>query len=197
MTGNNTRWSAYDTGAYWRKRESLLYYQYLRQILDFMAIPGATMVDVGSGNSPYLDWFDWASYRLSVDIQSPYQSNKVEAVTADILKYRFATRYDFCLCLQVLEHLKEPEPFARRLFEIGKITIISVPYKWPRGLVKWHAQDPVDRERLRNWTGRSADYEIIVEEPMKARCHQRLISIYDPDKQNEPFQAFKAKRKKI
>lgn len=188
--------SKYDSGEYWEARQNLFYYQYIRNIVDFLAIPGGTVIDVGSGNAPYLDWFDWASFRMSVDINVPYSSTKVEGLKADILDHEFDRKFDFCLCFQVLEHIEEPAPFAQRLFDLGNTVIISVPYKWRRGSAKGHLQDPVDRKKLEGWVQRTAEYDIVVTEPMKHRSHRRLISVYDPHMVNPAMQTFLAQRKR-
>jgi hypothetical protein len=180
----------YASGRYWRKRSHLLYYQAVRQIVDELGTPGASILDVGSGNSPYLDWFDWAGERISVDIRVPYRSEKVHGLQADILTYDFDKMYDICMCLQVLEHIPDPTPFARRLFELGRVVVVSVPFKWPRGHVKGHLHDPVDHPKLQRWMGCRPDYQLVVTEPLQRRCSARLIGIYDPTGKNECVRTF-------
>ena len=84
-------------------------------------------------------------------------------------------RYDLAICLQVLEHVPQVEAFARKLFDISSSVLISVPYKWPKGNVKGHIHDPVDEAKLRSWTQRKPDYQIIVTEPFGA---SRLFAYY-------------------
>ena len=78
-------------------------------------------IDVGTGNSPYLEWFEWIDRRVSLDIANPYQSDAVTGVTGNVLDVELGQKFDLCTCLQVLEHVPDPGAFARRLFEIGKM----------------------------------------------------------------------------
>lgn len=190
MADARPRRGGYASGAYWRHRQHLLYYQAVRQIVDFLGAPGASIIDVGSGNSPYLEWFEWAGERLSVDIGVPYQSDKVTGLQADIVSHAFHRVFDICTCLQVLEHVRDPVTFGRRLFDLARIIVISVPYQWPAGVVKGHLHDPVDRSKLRRWTGRYPNYEFVVEEPLRHRCSARLISVYDRESCNEALRQF-------
>ena len=77
------------------------------------------------------------------------------------------------LCLQVLEHLEDPETFARKLFESGRSVIVSVPYRWPAGLRPGHVQDPVDEAKLIGWTGRTP-----VETCVVRNGRDRLIAVF-------------------
>jgi 2-polyprenyl-3-methyl-5-hydroxy-6-metoxy-1,4-benzoquinol methylase len=80
----------------------------------------------------------------------------IERVSADFLAYRPPLRFDLVLCLQVLEHLQDPETFARKLLDSGRIVIMSVPYQWPAGRNPRHLQDPVSEAKLIGWAGRGA-----------------------------------------
>lgn len=186
----------YASGGYWLRRQHLMYYQCIRQVVDFLGTPGTSILDVGSGNSPYLEWFEWAEPRVSVDINVPYRSETVTGIQADILTHRFERVFDICTCFQVLEHVVEPKPFAQRLFELGHVVVVSVPLGWPRGWLKGHVQDPVDQAKLAAWTRRAPDYEIVVKEPLRHNCAERLVCIYDPERRNEPLQTFLAKGSK-
>ena len=81
--------------------------------------------------------------------------------------------------MQVLEHVPEPAPFARRLLELGRIVLISVPYKWPKGSNPDHVNDPVDLEAVADWFGRTPNYHLVVHEPFAGRKGARLFAIFD------------------
>ena len=89
--------------------------------------------------------------------------------------------------MQVLEHVPEPEPFARRLLEIGDLLLVSVPYKWPKGSVKSHIHDPVDLGAVTRWFGRAPNYNLIVQEPFIDRKGGRLFAIFDPSDPERVF----------
>jgi hypothetical protein len=58
-------------------------------------------------------------------------------------------------CLQVLEHLDQPEPFCAALFAHARqAVILSLPWHWPAGTDASHKQDPVGGDKVLLWTGR-------------------------------------------
>lgn len=173
----------YASQEYWAKRSDMLYYRYIDFIVRAVGVDAQTMVDVGTGNCPYLEWFEWIPERTSVDIRVPYQSETVKGVKGDIHKLTFDKRFDLLTCLQVLEHVPDATAFARRLLEISELAIISVPYKWPvvPKATPGHIHDPVDYAKLTQWMGREANYKIIVQEPFGGVKGQRLIALYDRD----------------
>jgi SAM-dependent methyltransferase len=171
---------SYSDGSYWRQRSDLLYYQYFRFIVRCTGARAGSILDVGSGNSPYLEWFDWIPEKVSVDIQAPYQSKTVRGIEGDIHELRFPERFDICTCMQVLEHIRQPEPFARRLLELGHLVLVSVPFKWPAGTVKGHVNDPVDLDLVTAWFGRRPNYHQVVREPFVSTRGSRMFALFDP-----------------
>ena len=63
-------------------------------------------------------------------------------------------QYEFVICLQVLEHIPETARYLRNLFECGRVVIISVPFRRPKGSCGEHVHDPVDERKLQEWMGR-------------------------------------------
>jgi hypothetical protein len=80
---------------------------------------------------------------------------------------------DLVLCLQVLEHLQDPETVARKLLDSGRIVIMSVPYQWPAGRNPRHLQDPVSEVKLIGWAGRAP-----VETRLVRNGVDRLIAVF-------------------
>ncbi len=173
------RKGVYATGAYWQERTDLLYYQYFRFMIRCIGHEAGSMADVGSGNCGYLDWFDWIPERVSIDLKIPYRSQSVRAIRGDILALDLQ-RFDVVSCLQVIEHVPDPAPFARRLLELGRVVVVSVPYRWPRG-TRGHVNDPVDLAKLEGWFGRRANYHLVVTEPFVGAKGARLIALFDED----------------
>jgi hypothetical protein len=97
----------------------------------------------------------------------------VETVVADFYDYDPDGLFDLVLCLQVLEHLPRPRPFAHKLLRIGRTVIISVPYRWPAHEHGSHLHDPVDEAKLRRWTGAEPVETSIVDDGK-----QRLVAVY-------------------
>ncbi|WP_167197253.1 class I SAM-dependent methyltransferase [Roseovarius gahaiensis] len=171
-TMNKSAESNYQSGSYWRERSDMLYYRYIDYIMRCVSVSAQSMIDVGTGNCPYMEWFDWIPERVSVDIRIPYQSEHVKGVKGDIFEMTFDRAFDICTCLQVLEHVPEADRFARRLLELGELVIVSVPYNWPGGeeQTAGHVHDPVDYDKLTDWMGRPANYHVVVEEPFGNRA---------------------------
>ena len=170
-------------GAYWSQRSDMLYYRYVDTVVRTVGAQARSLIDVGTGNCPYLEWFDWIPDKLSVDIRTPYASPTVVGRTGDIHEIDFGTRFDICTCLQVLEHVPDATRFARRLLELSDLVVVSVPFKWsakPRP-TPGHVHDPVDRAKLRRWFGRAPNYDIVVREPFLPGKSRRLIAVYHAD----------------
>lgn len=169
----------YVSGSYWRKRKDLIYYHYLHFIIRCIGVNAQSLIDVGSGNAPYLDWFNWIPDRVSVDLEVPYSSKSVRGLKGNIHDLAFDQTFDICTCMQVLEHVPDAGAFAGRLMEIGRLVLVSVPYKWPAGSNKHHVHDPVDLKKVVSWFGREPNYHLIVREPFATKSGARLFALYD------------------
>ena len=171
--------NTYANGVYWEKRMDRLYYQYVDYIVRTLGHDAQSMIDVGTASCPYLEWFDWIPERVSFDMATPYQSENVVGIQGNFMEFDFEREYDILTCLQVLEHVPNAWKFARKLLEISKTVVVSVPYKWGADAVSDHIHDPIDGKKLRRWMGRKPNYSIIVQEPF--RVPRRLIAVYDRD----------------
>jgi hypothetical protein len=96
------------------------------------------------------------------------------------LQFEPGVEFDLVTCFQVLEHVPEPKAFARKLLDLGKVVVVSVPYKWRKGKVRFHPNDPVDEAKLTKWFGRTPVYSHLSEEIELDRA-QRLIQVYAKD----------------
>lgn len=172
---------SYVSGHYWAKRSDLLYYRYIDYIMRVAATEARSLIDVGTGGCPYLEWFDWIPERVSFDLRSPYRSEAVQGIAGNLMTHEFERRFDVCTCLQVLEHVPDAAAFARRLLEIARLVVISVPHGWPAGRTTGHVHDPVTEEKLEGWMGRRPNYSILVREPFRTVKGERIIALYDED----------------
>jgi hypothetical protein len=166
------------TEAYWRRRANMRYYKRFDRVMRSVARDARSMIDVGTGIVPYLEWFDWIPERVSVDVNPPYRSETVRGVQGDIFALDFPAKFDVCTCLQVLEHIPEPRPFARRLMDLSDLLVITVPYLWPVGKTRGHVNDPIDTAKFEGWFGRAPNWRHVTHEPWR-RDSRRLIAIYD------------------
>jgi SAM-dependent methyltransferase len=161
---------------YWGQRRHLEYYQEVIRLARAHVPVGSRVIDVGSHDTAVLSALDWFERRVALDLGYVARRRGIEAIVMDFMDYAPKTSFDLVLCLQVLEHLEQPAAFARKLLRTGRTVIISVPYKWPEGLVKTHRQDPVDEAKLAGWTGRTP-----VETRVVANGLARLVAVYRGD----------------
>ena len=163
-------------GSYWQRRRASIYLFAARQICTRQCGKPSSVIDVGSNATPTLEWHRKSATRLvSVDLRRPYVADGVESLKRDFLKYEADAMFDLVTCFQVLEHVPDPKAFARQLLAIGKIAVVSVPYKWPKGKCKYHVHDPVDEGKMKKWFGRTPDFSYIATELNKVN---RLIHVY-------------------
>ncbi len=163
-------------GDYWIRRSRMMYIQVTREISRRIASHAGSVVDVGSHDTPILDWFPDAPVRVSVDLRRPYRGDGIESVTADFMSWRPGRKFDVGLCLQVLEHVPDAASFAAALLDLCDVVIVSVPYRWPEETTSFHVHDPVDEAKLSGWFGRRPNYSYIVSE---LDGQQRIICVYD------------------
>lgn len=161
--------------AYWAERKQFNYYSEVVRLARQYVPEGGSVIDVGAGVTHLLRRLDWFEHRVALDRTASGRQRGVEHVHADFFSYEPGRSFDLVLNLQVLEHLDQPAVFARKLFDTGRVVIISVPYKWPAGYYPPHVQDPVDAEKLAAWTGRTPTETLVVRDG-----DERLIAVYVP-----------------
>lgn len=161
---------------YWRDRKDSVYLHVAQQICLKYGSKSTSVIDIGSNATPTLEWHrDHAQRLVSLDLRSPYVADGVESLKLDFLDFEPELRFDLATCFQVLEHVADPRRFAQKIVEVSKLSIVSVPYKWPRGKCKYHRHDPVDEEKMLQWFGRAPDFSYVAKELNGVR---RLIAVY-------------------
>lgn len=165
-----------DIDQYWNNRRDAVYLRAVRGVCDTIAGHAETVLDVGSKSTPILEWRRGSAHRLvSIDLYHPYSAEGVESITQDFMDYPIEEPFDLVTCLQVLEHVPDAAAFARKLLAAGKIVVVSVPYKWPKGFCSSHIHDPVDEHTMRSWFGRTPTSQYIAQEQSGLR---RLVQVY-------------------
>lgn len=169
---------------YWARRSNMMYYKYIDILVKAFAYEAQSIIDIGSANTKCIELFEWIPQKFTLDIKNPYSSPNVTAIETDFLTYEPNQSYDFVMCLQVLEHIPQVDEFAKKLFDLSDRVLISVPYMWPKGADPTHINDPIDKAKLKKWTGRDPSYSIIAEEPLRIPSKgisKRLICYYGPE----------------
>jgi len=169
--------SSFAAQAYWEKRKHLVYYNVIRILVGKLSQDASSLLDVGSGNCPYLEWFDHVDERISLDAVRPYSAPGITSVKQDFLQWSPQDKVDVATCLQVMEHVPAVEEFARKLLDVANVLVISVPYKWPAGRTPGHVHDPVDEAKLHQWFGRKPNYSYMCRE-ITGEVY-RLVQVYD------------------
>jgi hypothetical protein len=192
--------------SYWRRRAGFAYYRAVVDLARAYVPPvlttwdwetprvGRSVLDVGARDTEVLRALDWFPRRVAIDLVRGPAIPGIAQIRADFLTWtppyrgwdrdaqRWAPfRFDLVLCLQVLEHLENPAGFCRKLFETGRVVIISVPYRWPAGTHPDHVQDPVDETTLIRWAGQSPRETRIVRDE-----RDRLIAVFEPEVMSAP-----------
>lgn len=173
--------ATYANGQYWAHRMDMMYYAYVDYILRTVARNANSMIDIGTANCPYIEKCHWIDERVSFDRVPPYSSPQVTGIEGDFLTHEFDRTFDVVTCLQVLEHVPKPRRFARKLLSLGKLVVVSVPYRWPTMAADDHVNDPVTHVKMKRWFGRKPNYKIVAQEPFRGVVGQRLICVYDTE----------------
>lgn len=161
---------------YWERRKDSIYLFAARSICRRYCSNPTSVIDVGSNKTPTLEWHRDSARRLvSIDLGRPYAADGVESIKADFLSFEVDEPFDLVTCFQVLEHIPDAGPFARKLLSIGRTCIVSVPYKWKKGRCKHHVHDPVDAVKMLSWFGREPTYQYVAKE-LHGVC--RMIQVY-------------------
>jgi len=158
---------------YWESRKHLAYYAEVVRLARKWEPSGGRVIDVGAGPTRVLSGLGWFAERVALDRHWIPRQRGVKRVRADFLRHEAPRPFDLVLCLQVLEHFEDPAPFARKLLATGRTVIVSVPYRWAKGLTPGHIQDPVDEAMLAGWMGREPDQMSVIHDDQP-----RLIAVY-------------------
>ena len=162
-------------GSYWDQRRDFGYYREVVALTRRHVPGGGSALDVGARGTEILGRLGWFSRRVAIDVVGMKARPGIETVEGDFLEYDPGGGFDLVLCLQVLEHLEHPGPFARKVLGTGRIAIVSVPYLWPGWVTDEHVQDPVDEAKLADWTG-AEPVEVSIVEDLEM---ERMIAVYE------------------
>jgi len=163
---------AADRGPRGTSRAGLRYYDVALGAAVAFAKCGTSALEVGCVNPAFIEHLKWIPHRTCV---SPYFAGykalnstpsassddaEVDAddgtsyVRADFMNYDVGQRYDVVVCMQVVEHVRDPRAFVRKLLKAGDVVIISVPYKWRDcGAKCSHVSHDISLRTMANWSG--------------------------------------------
>lgn len=133
-----------------------------------------SILDVGSRGVDLISHLHFRR-KVSIDLVDPLVMEGVVGLKQDFFDYNPYEMFDIVGCFQTLEHIVRVQDFTDKLFALSrKYVFISVPYKWRRGLCKYHVHDPVDDVKLALWTNRTPIFHELVTDGK----YERLICVY-------------------
>lgn len=164
-------------GSYWDQRKRLDYYYTATEWAKRHTPEGGRILDVGGGTSlgcRYLDRLPDFE-RTVVELKDGnHLYREADVHFCDFMEWEPDGQYDTVMCLQCVEHVREPWPFIQKMREIGSTLILSVPFMWPAGLEDGHLHDPIDRIKLKTWVGREPNCDKV----SGRKPWERLIGLY-------------------
>lgn len=154
---------------YYKNRKDLLYYKLVKNWLNKLG-EKESILDVGCGGCPVAAWGKF-NKRVALNLEPFPKIKNVVCVTDDWMNYP-AEKFSVITCLQVIEHFQKDYilKFVNKIFENCQTAIISVPYKWEKGLEPSHIQDPIDICKFVNLVGK---------DPIKLElAYNRLVGMF-------------------
>lgn len=161
---------------YWNRRKNYVYLHVSRRLIEILAHSATAVADIGSNRSPILEYFGAKQTKYSVDITNPYRATDVVSVKEDFYEWQPPEPLQVGTCLQVIEHVSEPQRFCRRMLEVFEISIISVPYLEPSGVNPGHINNDIDLSTVTSWFGKKPNFHYIAKE---LSGDERLICVFD------------------
>jgi SAM-dependent methyltransferase len=168
---------------YWKRRKELSYYKKIVDICSEILINNEnySIIDFGCRNTEII--FDLkCNKKFLLDKNNSYNEKQkknikeknINFLEQSIYDIKFENEFDICLCLQVIEHLENPEKAFQLIHKASKrYTIISLPYKWETGNPKGHRHININEQVIKKWTGIEPDESFIIEDDK-----DRIINIY-------------------
>lgn len=128
------------------------------------------VLDVGAGESPWRDWLPPGAVYYGIDVQSAGDygmSRQPDVVYYDGRNIPYpATRFDGAICIEVLEHVEEPEPFLAEIARVLKprgTLLLTMPWSARRHHVP-HDFQRYTREKLLLVLQRTGFEQVVIRE---------------------------------
>ena len=161
---------------YTEQRKEYKYYKLVKKIIKIFSNKDKTILDVGSFGMDLMSEFTFKE-RVSVSLSGAINNDKVKGYNMDFFDFEPEKKFDIVTCLQVIEHVEDAKAFTQKLLKTGKIVVISLPYKWEKGLCSSHVQDPVDENKIFSWTNQKPLFSFYIKESDDIKG-KRIICIY-------------------
>ncbi len=164
----------YDPKRYWETRKDLPYYRESLRFCQKYGRGASSVLEVGPRDTTFLEGLDWIPRKVAIDLLYKPVIAGCENIQGDFITWTPGEMFDLGVCMQVMEHLENPAPFAAKLLASARSLVVSVPYMWPAGQCKNHLQDPVNLDKVSSWFGRRPlEHRIVTD-----RDSDRLVVAY-------------------
>jgi hypothetical protein len=167
-------------------RKSLRIYDAAYASASMFSESATSALEVGCVKPSFLEHFNWIPNRVCVSpyyagyskVQDSAKSDEaVTYLTDDFNEWKQREQYDLVVCMQVIEHVPNPEKTMSKLLESGKVVLVSAPYLWPDcGSKCNHLHHNISEYTIKAWAGKDPVVSLIVSE--KDSGARRLISIF-------------------
>lgn len=187
--------------SYSNKRKDHQYYRDVWCALKFLGGGARSIVDVGSSVPPFLLSADWIPERELISKYFPGNERPcgisthcllqdgIQANIQDFMKWHEQKTYDIAIAMQVVEHVKNPTLFMRKLLKTGRLVVVTVPYRWDDNQMKFHKQHKISMQDVRKWAGKHEVHLHISQDRGGGQYSQRLLMVFEGDvsKRDEQF----------
>ena len=161
MPYNNKREEKQYIKQYKLDRKEYKYYKIVKIIIKILSGKNKTILDIGSREIDLMSEFPFKRC-VSVAISGPISNEKVDGFEMDFFDYNIEEKFDIITCLQVVEHVENAKKFIEKILNSSRIAIISVPYKWDKGLDKSHIHDPIEENKMFAWSNSKPKFTFYV-----------------------------------
>lgn len=164
-----------DKDRYWEGRKEYVYLHVAQSMFQILGASARTALDVGSAGTPTVLMFP-ADRRYSVDWGNPCEHEGVIAHNCNYLEWERPEPIDIASCMQVLEHVPDPRPFAKKLLRDAEVVIASVPHLERPRANPGHIHSMITPTQFAGWFDREPNYLYIAQE---LSGDERMVAIWD------------------
>lgn len=164
------------TKHYWDGRKAMKYYGEAVALARQYAPNAESVLDVGGRDCLYTLDIP-ARLRVTVDPDLGPNHPDIQWIKADFMAWQPDRIYDVAMCLQVLEHVKDPSAFLKAILAVSRVAVVSVPFNWAP--THDHTHHRLKTDVFEKWAGRKPDHIAKVkEEGRKPGYDKRTVAVF-------------------
>lgn len=160
---------------YWEARKEYVYLNIAQKLMRLLGVSATTALDVGSAGTPTVMMFP-VERRYSVDWGNPFVHDEVISHSGDYLEWTPPEPVHIASCMQTLEHIPEPAPFAQKLLQDAEVVIASVPHLERPRANPGHLHSMITPDVFASWFDREPNFIYIAKE---LSGDERMVGVWD------------------